>query len=34
MADGDRTEFMLSPAKSGTVVELKIRELFDLLGAR
>jgi len=34
MADGDRTEFMLSPAKYGTVVELKIRELFDLLGAR
>jgi hypothetical protein len=33
MADGDRTEYRLSPAKSGEEVRLKISKLLELLGA-
>jgi hypothetical protein len=33
MADGDRTEYRLSPAKSGEEISSKITKLLDLLGA-
>jgi hypothetical protein len=33
MADGDRTEYRLSPAKSGEEVRLKISKLLEVLGA-
>jgi hypothetical protein len=33
MADGDRTEFLLSPAASGEAVKATVKTLFDLLGA-
>lgn len=33
MADGDRTEYLLSPASSGETVKLKMQTLFDLLEA-
>ena len=33
MADGDRTEFLLSPATSGEAVKSTVKTLFDLLGA-